>query len=308
MTLQEAASLELGTALSVNVVAAIFVLVGALTNLAAASLGKRPSAPAIAISFGVSSGMLLALSMAVLFGNSVSEFADSMISDTSSKDDNHVKGASWLAATSAFGVGATLVYIIHWIAANRQRSANTTTEADDSSSGDYEAMKTQSNDKTVVEDGEKSVQGSTTFDMMIRLGCQNVPLGIATFVGASEHVYIGSAVATVVAVANLIHGFNVFCSPVTSPSRPALNIIVAALAQHIGGWLALAAMGMNADNRTQGILYGIAAGMVVTTAINTVLPTAWELAGLRPHRVLNGLVAGIVIADAVLVAFKYVGV
>ncbi|RLN37350.1 hypothetical protein BBJ28_00020521 [Nothophytophthora sp. Chile5] len=145
----------------------------------------------------------------------------------------------------------------------------------------------------------------------IAVGVHNIPEGIATFVASSEHAYIGLSLAIGVALHNVAEGIAV-AAPIYfatgSSWRGLMWCLLSAIAQHIGGIIAFASLGMNADNLSQAVLYGISAGMLVGIGMKEIIPTAYMYANGRMHLVSAGSLGGMFLMAAGLIFFKYIGV
>lgn len=65
---------------------------------------------------------------------------------------------------------------------------------------------------------------------------------------------------------------------------------------------------MDADNETQGILYGLCAGMLAGIGMKEIIPTAYMYANGRMHLVSAGTLGGMFLMAVGLIFFKYIGV
>ncbi|KAG1697284.1 hypothetical protein DVH05_016569 [Phytophthora capsici] len=66
-------------------------------------------------------------------------------------------------------------------------------------------------------------------------------------------------------------------------------------------------MGKDADDFSQGMLYGLVSGMLACIGIKEIFPTANMYAYGHVHLVSNGGIFGMVFMSTSLILFKYMG-
>jgi ZIP family zinc transporter len=146
---------------------------------------------------------------------------------------------------------------------------------------------------------------------VIAITVHNIPGGVATMVASSEHTFIGLALAIGVGLHNVAEGIAV-ATPVyfatCSKWKGVMWCLVATVAQHLGGFLAFGVLGKDADDFSQGVLYGLVSGMLTCISLKDIFPTAQMYANGRVHLVSGGGLFGMVFMAASLIMFKYLGV
>ncbi|KAG6594337.1 Zinc (Zn2)-Iron (Fe2) Permease (ZIP) Family [Phytophthora cinnamomi] len=129
----------------------------------------------------------------------------------------------------------------------------------------------------------------------IAVGIHNIPEGVATFVASSEQLYIGTSLAIGVGIHNITEWIAV-AAPIYFATGSRCKALMwcfwSTVAQHIGEIIAYASMGMDADNLTQAILYGMSSGMIVGIVVKELIPTAYLYANGRMHLVSAGALLG----------------
>jgi ZIP family zinc transporter len=317
-------------AFGVNGVAALMTLVGGMVVFSSKLL-RAANPLVLALALGTSGGVTLFIALVPLFTNSMNEFTDAFTPvddpDSGSDDDDSISGDAWLATTGAFGVGILISYLIDFIvqqltpghnANGTARTQEVTSDSFDSSSGKVdirpplEFIEDPGLDVFIRMD-ESSKQKLQAMGVLsaIAVGIHNIPEGIATFVASSEHVYVGVSLALGVGMHNIAEGVAV-AAPIYFATGSRFKAMMwcfwSAVAQHIGGLIAYLSMGMDADDLTQAILYGLSSGMIVGIAVKELIPTAYMYANGRMHLVSAGALFGAFFMAACLVFFKYIGV
>ncbi|KAE9000737.1 hypothetical protein PR001_g18710 [Phytophthora rubi] len=326
MAIQEESQLDLTPTFGLNALAALATVLGGCV-IFSNKLLQLASPMFMAVLLSVSGGITLFQALVVLFANSFNEFDDAFAANDSgsgSTTDDEDKGTAWLAATGCFGGGILVSYLVDFIVHKLTPGQNMNGTA------------RMQPERLSFEDGPVEVkppvelvpsQGSDVFIKMdeaakeklqrmgvlsaIAVGIHNIPEGMATFVASSEHAWIGLSLAIGVALHNVAEGIAV-AAPIYfatgSTCRGLLWCFLSAVAQHIGGLIAFAALGMNADNETQGALYGLCAGMLAGIAMKEIIPTAYMYANGRMHLVSAGTLGGMFLMAVGLIFFKYIGV
>ncbi|RLN63572.1 hypothetical protein BBJ29_009150, partial [Phytophthora kernoviae] len=141
----------------------------------------------------------------------------------------------------------------------------------------------------------------------IAIALHNIPSGIATFTAGVEVPAIGLAMAIGVGLHNIAEGVAIAAPVYFATGSKCKGItwcIVAAIAEHLGAFIAFAIV--NDDGHShEAALYGIVAGMMATMTVKDVFPTAYVYANGRVHLVSNGVLIGMVLMATGLSFFKY---
>eukprot|EP00644_Phytophthora_capsici_P011922 jgi/Phyca11/505256/fgenesh2_kg.PHYCAscaffold_12_\ len=281
----------------------------------------------MAVLLSVSGGITIFQALVVLFANSFKEFTDAfslddVASNSSEEDDD--QGNAWLAATGCFGGGIIISYlvdlIVHQLTPGQNMNGTARMQPDRVSfeEGTYEVkppvelVQNQGSDVFIkMDEAAKEKLQRMGILSAIAVGIHNIPVGMATFVASSEHAWIGLSLAIGIALHNIAEGIAV-ATPIYfatgSTCRGLLWCFLSAVAQHIGGLITFASLGMDADNQTQGVLYGLCAGMLAGISMKEIIPTAYMYANGRMHLVSAGTLGGMFLMSAGLILFKYIGV
>lgn len=326
MAVEEDGQLNLLVAFGVNGIAALMTLVGGMVVFSSELL-RAASPLVLALALGMSGGVTIFIALVPLFTNSFSEFSDAFTSGSGSGDSDDISGDAWLATTGVFGGGIMLSYLIDFLVQQltpghnpngTARTHEVTRDSFDSADDKVELRPplefTQDPGMDIfVRMDESAKEKLQTMGILsaIAVGIHNIPEGMATFVASSEQVYIGASLALGVGLHNIAEGVAV-AAPIYfatgSRGKAVLWCFWSAVAQHIGGLIAYVSMGMDADDGTQGILYGLSAGMIVGIAVKELIPTAYLYANGRMHLVSAGALAGTFLMACCLIFFKYIGV
>ncbi|KAG6594351.1 Zinc (Zn2)-Iron (Fe2) Permease (ZIP) Family [Phytophthora cinnamomi] len=326
MGITEEKQLDLTPTFGLNAVAAMFTIFGGCV-IFSNKLLQLASPMFMAVLLSVSGGITLFQALVVLFANSFSEFDDAFArnnGDSGSDGDDDDKGSAWLAATGCFGGGILVSYMIDFIVKKltpgQNMNGTARMEAERFSFEDgpievkppVELVQNQGSDVFIkMDEAAKEKLQRMGVLSAIAVGIHNIPEGMATFVASSEHAWIGLSLAIGVALHNVAEGIAV-AAPIYfatgSTCRGLLWCLLSAIAQHIGGVIAFAALGMNVDNETQGALYGLCAGMLAGIAMKEIIPTAYMYANGRMHLVSAGSLGGMFLMAVALIFFKYIGV
>ncbi|KAG7379138.1 Zinc transporter [Phytophthora pseudosyringae] len=316
------------TAFGVNGVAALMILVGGMVVLSSKLL-RTANPLVLALALGTSGGVTLFIALVPLFSNSMSEFTDAFTpeDDSGSDDSDDIAGNAWLATTGSFGGGILISYLIDFIvqqltpgqnANGTARTREMTRDSFDSSSGKMdirppvEFIEDPGLDVFIrMDEAAKQKLQAMGVLSAIAVGIHNVPEGIATFVASSEQLYVGVSLAIGVGLHNIAEGVAV-AAPIYFATGSRCKALMwcfwSAVAQALGGVIAYLCMGMDADDLTQAILYGLSSGMMVGIAVKELIPTAYLYANGRMHLVSAGALFGAFFMAACLIFFKFVGV
>ncbi|RLN36879.1 hypothetical protein BBJ28_00003539 [Nothophytophthora sp. Chile5] len=321
--------MDVATAFKINLAASFGTVLGGLIIFSQYLL-RVVNPRVMAILLSVSGGITLFQSLVLLFGNSVYEFSSAFsenddASDASSSDT--VTGKAWLTTTGCFGVGIVLNYFldvfVQKLTPGQRQSAFARMHAGDTFQASLEDMEAgtpelkspvelmQSRHLMRMDEATKEKLQRMGILNVIAIAIHNMPEGVATLVASSEHAFIGLALAIGVALHNIAEGIAV-AAPVYfatgSRWKGVMWCVVASVAQHIGGLLAYAILGKNADDFSQGVLYGLMSGMLTCISIKDIFPTAHMYANGRVHLVSSGGLIGMVVMSSSLIMFKYLGV
>ncbi|KAG1697286.1 hypothetical protein DVH05_016571 [Phytophthora capsici] len=323
----EDGELHPATAFGVNGVAALMTMVGGMVVFSSKML-RTANPLVLALALGTSGGVTLFIALVPLFTNSMKEFTDAFSSgdEDDSDDSDDIKGDAWLATTAAFSGGILISYLIDFIVRqltpgqNLNGTARTHEVTRDSfeSSGKVdihppvEFIEDPGLDIFIrMDQSAKEKLQAMGILSAIAVGIHNIPEGMATFVASSEHLYIGVSLGIGVGLHNITEGVAV-AAPIYFATGSRFKALLwcfwSAIAQQIGGVIAYASMGMDADDLTQAILYGLSAGMIVGIAVKELIPTAYLYANGRIHLVSAGALFGTFFMAACLIFFKFIGV
>ncbi|GMF19696.1 unnamed protein product [Phytophthora lilii] len=327
MAIEEESQLDLTPTFGLNALAALATVIGGCV-IFSNKLLQLASPMFMAVLLSVSGGITLFQSLVVLFASSFNEFTDAFTSNdkdsTSGSSDDDEQGNAWLAATGCFGGGIIISYlvdyIVHKLTPGQNMNGTARMQPDRLSFEEgpvevkppVELVQTQGSDVFIkMDEAAKEKLQRMGILSAIAVGIHNIPEGMATFVASSEHAWIGLSLAIGVALHNIAEGIAV-AAPIYfatgSTCRGLLWCFLSAVAQHIGGLIAFASLGMDADNETQGVLYGLCAGMLAGISMKEIIPTAYMYANGRMHLVSSGTLGGMFLMSVALIFFKYIGV
>ncbi|KAG7384763.1 Zinc transporter [Phytophthora boehmeriae] len=326
MAIEEESQLHLLPTFGLNALAAVCVILGG-TVIFSNKLLQLASPMFMSVLLSVSGGVIIFQALVVLFASAFKEFTDAFTSDEAeigSGESDDIEGNAWLAATGAFGGGIIVSYIVDFIVKQLtpgQNSNGTTRMQPERLSFEdgpleikppVELVPNQGSDVFIkMDEAAKEKLQRMGILSAIAVAMHNIPAGIATFVASSEHAYIGLSLAIGIGLHNVAEGIAV-AAPIYfatgSTCRGLLWCLLSAIAQHIGGLIAFATLGMDADNETQGALYGISSGMLAGIAMKEIIPTAYMYANGRMHLVSAGALGGMFLMAAGHILFKYLGV
>ncbi|RLN60163.1 hypothetical protein BBJ28_00012164 [Nothophytophthora sp. Chile5] len=306
---EEHKGLYIATAFQLNAAAALATVLGGLVICSSRTL-RLATPMALATTLSVSGGVTIFLSLVLLFGFSVMEFVSSF--QTELDDYDTVIGRSWLASTVCLGIGIVIVYIVDFIvnkltpgvgsdsvATTHGPQPSVAMGSDDPSLQDN-VMLESPQDQGFVKMDEAAKQKLQRMGVLsgIAIALHNIPSGIATFVAGAEHPEVGLSMAIGVGLHNIAEGVAV-AAPVYfatgSKWKGIMWCVVAAIAEHMGAFIAFAVIGKEAEDYPQAVLYGIAAGMMATITMKEIFPTAYMYANGRIHLVSNGALVGMLL-------------
>ncbi|KAG7397618.1 Zinc transporter [Phytophthora boehmeriae] len=309
--------MHVATAFQLNVAAALATVVGGLVICSQRTL-RLATPMALATTLGISGGVTIFLSLMVLLGYSVLEFSITFDDNT----DETNTGLSWLAATICLGIGIVIVYCVDYVVQKLTPAADSQTPKQSTGSDARESpqphplenvyIASPPQDHGFIRMNEAAKEKLQQMGILsgIAIALHNIPSGIATFTAGVEHPSVGLAMAIGVGLHNLAEGVAVAAPVYFATGSKCKGIawcIVAAVAEHFGAFIAFAAV--NDDGHShEAALYGIVAGMMTTTTLKEIFPTAYVYANGRVHLVSSGVLIGMILMATGLSFFQYVGV
>ncbi|ETL79660.1 hypothetical protein L917_19753 [Phytophthora nicotianae] len=318
MSQQDIQNGQVGTAFTLNAAAAFATVVGGLIICSPRTL-RLASPMALATTLSISGGLTIFLSLVVSFGYSVLEFT--LAFKPESYDT--LGGQAWTAATICLGAGIMIVFGVDFIVQkltpqiepDMPKEINDMNEMGASVHGSVQNSINlePAPEQDLVRMDEAAKQKLQRMGILsgIAIALHNIPSGIATFTAGIEDPAIGISMAIGVGLHNIAEGVAV-AAPVyfaTGSKRKGIMwCVVAAVAEHVGGFIALAITGKENNDFAEGTLYGIVAGMMSTITMKEIFPTAYTYANGRIHLVSNGCLVGMLLMALSLYFFKYVGI
>lgn len=317
-----------GIGFAINAGAALTTVLGGLV-IYSSQLLRIANPLALAVMLSVSGGITLFLSLVVLWGLTLFEFMDAF-----DGDEETLSGKGWLGATICFGSGIAIMYALDFVVKKLTPGQGDTIENETPHLSKREQRSsfddaTMGHGDVVLESPQDMMrgQGAAIFIKMdeaakeklqrmgvlsaIAIAIHNIPEGIATYVAASETPRVGLSMAIGVSLHNIAEGLAV-AAPIYfatgSRSKGIMWCVLAALAEHVGGFIAFAILGKDSDNFTQACLYGIVSGMMATISMKEIFPSAYMYANGRVHLVSAGALGGMFLMSVTLIVFKYLGV
>ncbi|UIZ25030.1 hypothetical protein KXD40_006653 [Peronospora effusa] len=308
-------------ALQLNAAAASATVVGGLIICSHRTL-QLATPMALATTLSISGGVTIFLALVVSFSYSVAQFAVTFQSEVDNYDTLDCK--SWTAATMCLGAGILIVYAVDFVVQKLTPGLDPETPKDLPTVNDCERgfLRRSLQDSVLLESPRTQdfvKMDEAAKDKLQRMGIlsgiaialHNIPSGIATFTAGMEDPAIGASMAIGVGLHNIAEGVAV-AAPVYfatgSKWKAIMWCIVAAMAEHVGAFIALAAAGSDGHDTDQAVLYGIVAGMMATIAMKEIFPTAYTYANGRIHLVSNGGLMGMLLMALSLWIFKYMGI
>uniref|UniRef100_H3GUH5 Zinc/iron permease n=1 Tax=Phytophthora ramorum TaxID=164328 RepID=H3GUH5_PHYRM len=307
-------------ALQLNAAAVLATVLGGLIICSHRTL-RLATPMALATTLSISGGVTVFLSLVISFGFSVLEFAQAFKPDVN--DTETREGQSWLASTICLGVGILIVYAVDFVVQKLTPGGNPETPKQLVNSSEMRgSIRVSIQDSVLLESPRE--QGFVRMDEAakeklqrmgilsgIAVALHNIPSGIATFTAGIEDPAIGLSMAIGVGLHNIAEGVAI-AAPVYfatgSKWKGIMWCLIAAIAEHVGAFIALAIVGKEGHDFAQATLYGIVAGIMSTVTIKEIFPTAYTYANGRIHLVSNGGLMGMVLMALSLSFFKHVGV
>lgn len=316
-----------GVAFAINAGAALMTVVGGLV-IYSSHLLRVANPIALSVMLSVSAGVTMFLSLVVLWGLTLFEYVSAFDGDQST-----LSGKAWLAGTICFGGGIIIIFILDFIVKKLTPTGGSTDPVD---IGGKRGDRRVSYDEATVEHGDVMLEsphdagranGAAMFIKMdeaakeklqrlgvlsgIAIAIHNIPEGIATYVAASETPEVGLSMAIGVGLHNFAEGLAV-AAPIYfatgSRCKGIMWCVLAALSEHLGGFIAFAILGKEAEDFAQATLYGITSGMMAAITMKEIFPSAHMYANGRGHLVSSGALFGMFIMAVCLIVFKYLGV
>ncbi|KAH7460735.1 Zinc transporter ZupT [Phytophthora ramorum] len=311
---------RIAMALQLNAAAVLATVLGGLIICSHRTL-RLATPMALATTLSISGGVTVFLSLVISFGFSVLEFAQAFKPDVN--DTETREGQSWLASTICLGVRILIVYAVDFVVQKLTPGVNPETPKQLVNSSEMRgSIRVSIQDSVLLESPRE--QGFVRMDEAakeklqrmgilsgIAVALHNIPSGIATFTAGIEDPAIGLSMAIGVGLHNIAEGVAI-AAPVYfatgSKWKGIMWCLIAAIAEHVGAFIALAIVGKEGHDFAQATLYGIVAGIMSTVTIKEIFPTAYTYANGRIHLVSNGGLMGMVLMALSLSFFKHVGV
>ncbi|KAG3250707.1 hypothetical protein PI124_g4646 [Phytophthora idaei] len=233
-----------------------------------------------AVALSVSAGVMLFISLAEIFGESVSSLARGIKTDDMSEDT--ATGHGWLLAACCTAVGFELIYLID-VAVKVISPEHDHTEIDNlenlqESMAFHDSKESQNIGSPTVELESQTTSNMNTgvcFKMddtakknlqrmgllsALAIGIHNVPEGIATYAGSIQNSSVGFLLAFGIGLHNIPEGIAV-AAPIYfatgSRWRGIMWCVISAIAEPLGGVIAWLAIGDGMDHISEGILFGL---------------------------------------------------
>eukprot|EP00644_Phytophthora_capsici_P000931 jgi/Phyca11/9893/fgenesh1_pm.PHYCAscaffold_43_\ len=282
----------------------------------------------LAMALSISAGVMLFISLAEIFGESVDLLSQGIKTDDMSEDT--AVGHGWLAAACCTAVGIGLIYLIDavvkMISPEHDHTEIDNLENLQESMAFHDSKENQTIGSPVVELESQTSPNTNTgmyFKMddtakknlqrmgllsALAIGIHNVPEGIATYVGSIQNSSVGFSLAFGIGLHNIPEGIAV-AAPIYfatgSRWRGIMWCVISAVAEPLGGVIAWLAIGDGMDHISEGILYGLVCGIMVCICIKELLPTAFRFAGDKPHLVAISIFFGMFVMITSLTLFVY---
>lgn len=328
MGVEEESHLIVSNCFGINAAAGICTVIGGFV-IFSNKLLQLANPQAMAVLLSISGGITLFQCYVILWTNSVKEFTDALGSDLPEDDDEAIDWRAWLCATGCLGAGILFGYLVDYIVhkltpgqnPNGMTRMEQATERDSfdpltdpfESKPPVEFIREQGGMDVFIKMDETAKEKLQAMGVLsaLAVGIHNIPEGMATFVASSEHPYVGFSLAIGVGLHNIAEGIAV-AAPIYfatgSHFRALMWCFLATIAQHVGGLIALISLGMDSDNLSQGVLYGLVMGMLIGIVMKEIIPTAYMYANGRMQVVSAGFLLGTFLMTAGYIFFKYIGV
>ncbi|KAJ8556754.1 hypothetical protein ON010_g9213 [Phytophthora cinnamomi] len=308
------------TAFQLNIAAALATVVGGLVICSPRTL-RLATPMALSTTLSISGGVTVFMSLVLLFGFSVLEFNQAFQNDVSSSDV--LDGQTWVAATLCLGVGIMIVYLVDLVVQKLTPGVDPETPKQLANNSELQGSLRGSIQDSVLLESPRD-QGFVKMDEAakeklqrmgilsgIAIALHNIPSGMATFTAGLDDPAFGLPMAIGVGLHNMAEGVAV-AAPVYfatgSKWKGIMWCIIAAVAEHVGAFIAFGVVGKDVGAFDQAALYGVVAGMMSTITMKEIFPTAYTYANGRIHLVSNGGLAGMILMALSLSFFKHVGV
>lgn len=280
----------------------------------------------LAIALSISAGVMLFISLVEIFNESVNLLKEGI--KTGAMTDDMATGHGWLIATTCFGAGILVIYLIDILVRkispeheqtdmdnleNLRQSFEQKHDSNKSPHALEQQSPTEASTAVYVEMDQAAKRSLQRMGVLsaLAIGIHNMPEGMATYVGALENSSVGFSLAIGIGLHNIPEGIAV-AAPIYfatgSRWRGILWCAISAAAEPFGGMIAWLAIGDGMDDLSEGVLYGVVSGIMVCICIKELLPTAYRFASGQTHLVALGMFFGMFIMVASLTLFGYAGV
>ena len=246
---------------------------------ALAFFAKRTNTKFLSLGLGFSAGVMIYVSFVEIFFKAneslVGELGDCL--------------GSWATAASFFG-GMLVIGIIDKLVPDFENP--------------HEAHKIEEmNDKSEMEKQRKLLRMGIF--SAIAIAIHNFPEGLATFVAALKDPKLGIPIALAIAIHNIPEGISVSIPiyySTGSKKKAFLYSFLSGLAEPIGAIVGYGLLFYFLNEVVLGVIFAGVAGIMVFISLDELLPTAREYS--EGHKVIYGLVAGMVVMAVSLLLFK----
>ncbi len=139
----------------------------------------------------------------------------------------------------------------------------------------------------------------------LAVGIHNFPEGLATFLVLLEQPAVGIAIAVAIAIHNIPEGIAISVPIYHSTGKRAKAFaysFASGLAEPAGALIGYLILRPFIDGTTFGLIFAGVAGVMVFISLDELLPAAREYG--RPHVVIYGVIAGMIVMAASLVLFQ----
>ncbi|CAI5735968.1 unnamed protein product [Hyaloperonospora brassicae] len=320
---------DVSVAFALNIAAGAATILGGLVVFSK-RLVYLANPASLAVALSVSSGVMMFISFAEIFGESVRSFQSGIQSENMTKET--AEGHSWLAAMGSFGAGIVLIYavdvVVHKISPEHEmteierldgvrdslRDLISSKALPKASPSGLETGLSTSADPTsqflkMDAASQRSLQRMGVLSALA-IGIHNLPEGIATYVGAMQKSSVGCSLAIGIGLHNIPEGIAV-AAPIyfatRSRWRGLMWCAISAVAEPIGGVIAWLAIGDGMDAISEGILFGLVSGVMVCICVKELIPTAYKFAKGKTAIVALGMFAGMFVMMLSLTLFAYAG-
>jgi len=307
-------------AFALNIAAGLSTCIGGLVILNR-KLVSITNPSRLGIALGVSAGVMIFISLAEIFEESIEHFRQVFHDKSTNECDEKCRGHSKTLATICFMFGALIIFvidfIIHRIAPEVEHELTDLQQATDQFELENALGQTTSKtnipqiNRQLLEDKQtRRSLNRTGILTALAIAIHNLPEGIATYIGALKNTRLGVMLAVSIALHNIPEGIAV-AAPVYFATKSKLKAFlwtfVSALAEPLGGIICWAIVRDGLNPTLNGIMFGLVVGMMVTISFKELIPTAYRFCPYK-NRVTYSVLTGMCLMALSLILFDYAGV